>query len=351
MRISRRLALLGGFATAVAPRPSRASPGDDAEWSAFKGRFLEADGRIVDTGNGGISHSEGQGWGLFLAATFDDRPAFQRILDWTRSTLRRPHDTLHAWRYVPAPAAGVDDLNNATDGDLFIGAALARAARRWGSREYADMAGQIGRDIQRLLVRSGNGRTLLLPGVMGFEKEAAWIINPSYYAFPFVAELAEAAPSPVWQRLRDGGLALIEAGRFGPRQLPPDWLAVERRSGDLSCAPGRPARFSYDAIRIPLYVAWARVPASGLIRSLVQFWSSFPDGTLPAWADLTNGGTAPYPASPGMVAVAQLVLSQVAGAPEPAWPAIAESPDYYSSVVTMLARVAWRESGGSSFGR
>ena len=34
-----------------------------AEWQAFKTRFVSADGRVIDTGNGNITHSEGQGYG------------------------------------------------------------------------------------------------------------------------------------------------------------------------------------------------------------------------------------------------------------------------------------------------
>ena len=324
-----------------------AGASDRAEWGSFKDRFLAPDGRVVDTGNGGVSHSEGQGWGLFLAATFDDRTAFGRILHWTNGALRRPADALHAWRYAPGRAVKVEDRNNATDGDLFIGAALARAASRWGDRVHAIAAGEIGRDILRLLLRQAGGRTLLLPGVAGFETPTAWIVNPSYYAFPFISELAWTAPSPEWERLRRGGLALVEMGRFGPRMLPPDWLAVSRVGERLSAAPGWPARFSYDAIRIPLYILWARLPAPALIGSLAQFWGRFPDGAFPAWADLVDAAVAPYRANPGMIAIARLMLARLAGAPEPIWPAIAAAPDYYSAVLTMLARLAWRESCGA----
>lgn len=142
--LSRRSALTGAFAAAIAD-PHRVFP-NAPEWNRFKARFLTADGRIVDTGNAGITHSEGQGWGLFLAATFNDRLAFQRILDWTTGALRRPHDCLHVWRYVPGEPAGGGDTNNATDGDLFIAAALARAARQWGVRDLQDRARAIARD-------------------------------------------------------------------------------------------------------------------------------------------------------------------------------------------------------------
>src|SRR4051794_27013126 len=42
------------------------------EWLAFRRAFVAADGRVVDSGNGGISHSEGQGVGLLFSATWDD---------------------------------------------------------------------------------------------------------------------------------------------------------------------------------------------------------------------------------------------------------------------------------------
>ena len=39
----------------------------ESDWAAYRDRFVLADGRVVDDGNGGISHSEGQGYGLLLA--------------------------------------------------------------------------------------------------------------------------------------------------------------------------------------------------------------------------------------------------------------------------------------------
>ncbi|WP_306812602.1 glycosyl hydrolase family 8 [Sphingobium sp. CFD-2] len=45
----------------------------DALWSTFKSAFLLRSGRIVDNGNGGVSHSEGQGYGLWLALCANDR--------------------------------------------------------------------------------------------------------------------------------------------------------------------------------------------------------------------------------------------------------------------------------------
>ena len=136
---------------------------DKADWSAFLTRFVAPDGRVVDTGNGGISHSEGQGWGMFFAVIHDDRDAFERIAGWTARTLRREKDALHAWRYVPSDDPPVRDTNSATDADLFIALALARAARQWGRPDDAHAATAIAKDVLRHLVRRVAGRTVDLP--------------------------------------------------------------------------------------------------------------------------------------------------------------------------------------------
>jgi hypothetical protein len=83
-----------------------------------------------------------------------------------------------------------------------------------------------------------------------------------------------------------------------------------------------------------------------LISALAEFWNGFPRGAFPAWVDLANGRIAPFKASAGMTAIAQLVWAQRAGTPEPAWPMLSQSQDYYSSVLTLLARVAWQEIAG-----
>ena len=83
--LSRRGVLAGAVASlglAVPAYAERQAPlVDAAEWHSFRDRFIQADGRVLDTANGGISHSEGQGWGMLFAARFDDRDSFTRISD------------------------------------------------------------------------------------------------------------------------------------------------------------------------------------------------------------------------------------------------------------------------------
>jgi endoglucanase len=327
---------------AAAPRMIPVTEADRREWVSFRSRFLAADGRVVDTGNDGVSHTEGQGWGLFFAVTFDDPESFERILAWTGSNLRRPSDALHAWRYVPGQVRPVNDLNNATDGDLFIAWALWRAAYRWGRADYAITARAIAHDVLRLLVRQAGERTVLLPAAFGFEHGGTVDLNLSYYCFPALRELAEAVPSPLWEKLHNDGLEMISQGRFGRWQLPPDWLTVARRDGTLSPAAGWPARFSYDAIRVPLYLSWSRLLQPQVHESFRRFWRE--TNPLPAWVDLRNGSFASYPAPSGIAAVAKIATSPARTALPFDFPSIRASTDYYSAALILLSRLAWQEN-------
>ncbi len=327
---------------------ARACSAEDlAEWDIFKRRFVTAEGRVLDTGNGSVSHSEGQGWGMLFAVAFDDQTCFDQLVGWTARNLRRPGDSLHAWRYLPQAANKVPDRNNATDGDLFIAAALSRAARRWGRPDHAQAATAIAQDVLRLLVREAGPRTVLLPGAYGFEQAGQLTVNPSYYAFPMLEELASLVPSPLWARLHAGGLALLADGRFGAWRLPPDWMRVDRTTGALSPHPDWPARFSYDAIRVPLYLAWSGQLPSAAGSSFAAYWNnSLP--VPPAWVDLYTNTTANYPAPPGMIAVARIATNAAQPNMKPSlpggFPALRASPDYYSAALILLSRLAWQES-------
>jgi endoglucanase len=313
------------------------------EWLSFKQRFVSREGRVVDTGNGNASHSEGQGWGLMAAQAANDPEGFATILTWTQQNLqRRPSDPLHAWRYRPGDPNPVSDLNNATDGDLFIAGALARAAMRWNRPEYAAAAARIGRAIIGL-TRQAGPRTVLLPGAAGFEKSGTLTLNPSYYTFALFADLAAVTPSPVWDKLRQDGLALVMEGRFGRWMLPPDWLQADLNTGALSISAGWPPRFSYDAIRAPLHLAWANLPAAPVQDAFRRYWLNG-HASPPAWVDLRTQEVAGYDAPAGFHAVASVAL-QSATEKTGAFPSVAAAKDYYSAGLILLSRLAAGESG------
>jgi endoglucanase len=46
----------------------------DTAWESYKSRFMMPDGRIIDTGNGNVSHTEGQGFAMLLAVAITIAP-------------------------------------------------------------------------------------------------------------------------------------------------------------------------------------------------------------------------------------------------------------------------------------
>ena len=331
---------LGGIAWSLCLAPVCAAAPPATEWKRFRDRFLTVDGRVVDTGNGGISHSEGQGWAMLFAASFGDRAAFHLVYDWTRRMLARPSDALFSWRYSPDRRPPVDDPNNATDGDLYIAWALARAGQRWGDPALTAAAAAIGRDLLRLLTREIGGRLVLLPGAAGFEDGRRIVLNPSYFVFPAFAALDRITPDPRWRRLNNDGLALLRQARFGKWGLPPDWLAIRRADGRLAPAEGWPSRFSFDAVRVPLLLAWAGYGTEPAVIAALRFWTDPAHPVPPAWTDLKTDGLAEYPASGGVRAIAAYIADVVAVGTGTNLPALAAEDDYYSSALKLLTTVA-----------
>ena len=317
------------------------SPQED--WAEFRRRFLHTDGRIIDTGNRNVSHSEGQGYGLLGAVRADDQGSFGRILTWTLGNLKRREDNLCSWRFQPDQTPAVADPNNATDGDLLIAWALLEAADRWQNIDYRRRALAIGRDLLRSCTVQRDGRWLLLPGAYGFQSRTRFVLNLSYYVFPALRALAREASDPVWQRLDSDAIALMRQTRFGRFGLPPDWLEV-KGPDDLQPANGWPARFSFDAVRIPLNLAWAGHADHPVVTAAVGFWVGPDQHTTPAWTDLRSGQTAPFPASSGVIAIARFAAAAMLGRGNPTvMPRIASAPDYYAAALVMQSRMAWRD--------
>jgi endoglucanase len=329
------------------PRQATIAAPDDpmAEWVAFRDRFVAEDGRVIDTGNQGVSHSEGQGYTMLFAEAFDDRGAFDRVWLWTQRTLKRS-DGLYSWRFRPGARNPIEDPNNATDGDLYIAWALLRAADRWGESAFRREGQAIAQAVLRRLVVEVGGRTFLLPGAAGFQHPDRVVVNPSYYAFPALFALSRAVPDRAWQRVMGDGLAMMRTMRFGRWGLPADWVELPRGAGgEMRPAQGWPTRFSFDAARVPLHMAWAGMTEEPAVRAAANFWNDPGMSVRPAWTDLRNGQLSPYSAPAGIEAVAEVTTAvgwQRAIAKP--LPKMDRSPDYYSGALAMLARLALREN-------
>jgi len=330
---------LAGGALSFLPAGLRAADPDD--WGAFCHRYVTDVGRIVDTGNGDISHSEGQGYGMLFAQTFGDRPLFERIWGWTQAALRRSTDPLHIWKWQPE-TPHIADANTATDGDLLIAWALLQAGQAWSEPTYTQQAHAILNALVRLATQRTDNGMILLPGVSGFQHAHCVVVNLSYYIFPALQAASDLDPGGVWSTILRDGAALIKRSSFGRYHLPPDWLAVPYSGTRLRIASGWPPRFSFDAIRIPLYMAWGRVLGDPLRTAFDSFWAHWGLDALPGWVDLTTGERSSYNAPPGFRAVA--IASDNATWGHVPIPSVRDSRDYYSAALTLLARIAsWEQ--------
>lgn len=310
----------------------------DADWRVFRQSFIGSQGRVIDSGQNGISHSEGQGFAMLLATHYGDRDAFDRLWQWTRQHLQVREDRLLAWRWEPDK--GVSDRNNASDADLLVAWALLRAAEKWGEPAWLADAAAIARDIRaRLLRRTAHG-LILLPGAEGFDHRDGARVNLSYWVFPALRELQRADSSAEWGELASNGITLLQYARFGRWDLPPDWLKLSEK---VMPASGYPERFGYDAVRIPLYLLWSGQDSDALLAPYRRFWSYFTGARfLPAWTSLKDDSVDSHDALPGIKGIAQWVMD----GDGVRLPAVEASGDYYSAVLLLLAGMAIAERRG-----
>lgn len=275
------------LAIMLVPVHAMAASITQADWGAYKNAFLDPAGRIIDTGNKNISHSEGQGYGMWLAVLADSPADFELIWSFTRTELLVRDDGLAAWKWDPAADPHISDINNATDGDILIAYALALAARQWNKPDYNQAARAIAEAVLAKTVVQRAGRTLLLPGAVGFaegDRPDGPVVNPSYLIFEAFPVLNEVAPSPLWTALSKDGLADVNAYAFGPRKLPADWVSLKTRPRP---ADGFPQEFGYNAVRIPLYLVRAGLGDAALHERLIA--STTVGGGNMATFDLRTG--------------------------------------------------------------
>ncbi|MFK0332784.1 glycosyl hydrolase family 8 [Rhizobium sp. NPDC090275] len=349
--VSFKAMLLAGSIAAF-PLAQASAGADDAvqpvdyvagSWMLYRHEYVTQEGRVIDTRANGISHSEGQGYGMLIAAIADDRKSFERIWGWTKANLYVRGDNLAAWRWDPAATPHVADTNNATDGDLLIGWALAKAAHVWKDSDYARDAKRIAEEIaDKTVVDTAFGKALL-PGERGFgatDQPDGPVVNLSYWVYPAIAELGVASSRFPADELIRTGLSLTQTARFGPAALPADWISLKGKTPMPASA--YPAQFGHDAIRIPLYLAWYSRDHSDLLTPFADAWRDTNNGAASV-IELANATTLSQMPEAGYRAVTELVgcsLGRETAAPTAA---AFETTDYYPSTLHLLSLVAVAE--------
>ena len=316
---------------------STAVMAQDAGWSDYKSRFLMPDGRIVDTANKNVSHTEGQGFSMLLAVFNNDQKTFDRLWQWANNTLYRKDIGLYSWRYDPNSTPKVADKNNASDGDTLMAWALLLAGDQWNNPRYTQASDKLQAALIKHTVIDYAGYKIMLPGISGFNQTSSVTLNPSYFLFPAWKAFYQHSHLKVWKDLDESGTALLGKMAFGDLRLPTDWVDM---SADGSMKPSSrwPTRFSFDAVRIPLYLGWAH-PGSPNLAPFIQLWQKTPRDSTPAWVDVMTGTKAPYNMSPGLLAIRDFTMDNRSALS----PNLAPKDDYYSSCLQLLT---WWASQG-----
>jgi endo-1,4-beta-D-glucanase Y len=283
---------------------------DNGLWGQYKANFVSTDGRVTDFYQDRISHSESQGYGMWLSVIYDDKAAFENIWVWTKNNLRVRADDLFAWQWGKRPNGEwkVLDYNNATDGDILIAYALLMAHKKWPDSNYRNEALKVIRDIRTQLSVKWNRRTFLLPGYYGFKKEHGFVINPSYLILPAFRHFAQEDKRSFWKKIYRDALFLIEQSCFGTLCMPADWVIITE--GKISLYAEKSPYYGSEAIRILLYLSSEeplRYPKG--IRKLLDIYKN--TGSLPLWIDLEKNSYSLRTASAGYYAIYALAAKKL----------------------------------------
>ncbi len=238
-----------------------------SSWVKYKEQFINQDGRVIDTSRNNITTSEGQSYAMLRSVWIDDKPMFDLIWKWTRENLKRSDDNLFGWRWGEREDKSFGFLkdggdNAAADADTDIALALILASRRWGQPQYEDEAKKILKDIWTIETDEIQNKRFLIAGNWARGANTL-VLNPSYFA-PYAWRIfADIDKENNWNSLIDPAYELLfkvgqeRLDRNAGVGLPPDWVSIERSTGNLKATgiSNLSTNYSYDAIRTPWRIA------------------------------------------------------------------------------------------------
>lgn len=287
--------------------PTEPSPELLAEsWNAYRQRFIQEDGRVIDWEAESRSTSESQAYAMLRAVLADDPETFARTLQWAEDNLARLSssqpgaplkDQLWSWTWGKrGDRWGVMDVNFAIDADIDAVTALILGSRRWNKPEYLALAQLKLNDIWEHSTLEMGGQRYLLPGPKeafvqpspspGDASESLQNrrlqLNPSYFA-PYAFRLFQSVdPGRDWLSLVESSYQVLEgSSELSAQGLPGDWIEVTADGTFQAITPPSQlsSRYSFDAYRvwwrIALDVIWYDSPEAR--QYLTDHLGSFSD--------------------------------------------------------------------------
>ena len=294
-------------------------------WRAYRARFVQADGRVIDDQHGTrYTTSEGQAYTLFFALVANDRPMFDTLLGWAERHLAGGDlgARLPGWRggRHDAGRGALVDANPAADADLWLACTLFDAARLWAEPRYRELADALLRRIRSHETADLPGLGwMLLPAPDGFQPgPGRWRLNPSYVAVHQMRALAVHDPRGPWTAIAANAALMLAA--VAPRGFAPDWASYSPASGWHADALS-PAEGSYDAIRVYLWAGLLhprdplRATLLRLLRGPLGWLRANPVAPLPQRVRTDTGTGVGTGVAPPAFAAALLPYLQALGEP------------------------------------
>jgi endoglucanase len=233
-------------------------------WRVYTEAHLEpGTSRTLDTRDDTVTTSEDQSNTMLRAVWMDDQQIFAESWQWTKDILQRD-DSLLASRFGQLPDDSYDvlDQRSTSGADADVAFALLMAYSRWHEDDYLYDALPLIEAIWERSVVTVDGRPVLVADdLQGLDPETV-LVNPSYLAPYAYRVFARVDPGHDWAGLVDSSYALLEELAGQPLDagqaagLPPDWVRLDRRTGEFSAPGGElTTRFGHEALRLPWRLA------------------------------------------------------------------------------------------------
>jgi endoglucanase len=274
--------------------------------SKFLTEYAESDGRVVRRDEGGDVVSEGQAYGMLIAAAVGDQTRFRTIWEWTKDHLRRP-DGLLSWRWADDR---VIDSNSAADADLDAARALVLAGSRFNAPELTEDGKRLGAVVLQTesvtigthvapasdVVPVGSG----LAGAGQVLVAGNWattppsLVNAGYFSPRADEQLARVSADRRWLDL-SRSQRVLSWQLVGTSSLPPDWATVDAAGTAVPVGPpgGGPVQFGLDAARLPVRYAESCDPADRAVAAAMRPILATP-GDVPALRNLDGSAASDW---------------------------------------------------------
>lgn len=186
----------------------------------YNSKYLSLEGQVRDDQS--VTTSKGQAYSLLRSVLTNDKPNFDKVLNWTITNLKRPNDNLFASKYGRSDGQSkILDPENTTDADIDIAYSLLKASNKWSNQSYLNFAKKMISDIWKNRVIEHNGQKFLLP-FSSRSKDGFEILNPSYFSPMYYLEFAIADPDNNWNKLREDTYSQLDQIHQN-HILFPDW--------------------------------------------------------------------------------------------------------------------------------